>query len=355
MDRPADPTFEFDVALSFAGEDRAYVQEVAEAMKAADVTVFLDSDHEAEMWGEDLVEFFQRVYTVRAKYAILFVSCQYATKAWPRAERRAALARALEQRAAYVLPIRMDDTDLPGLEPTVHYIDARRVGIDGIVRALSAKLAATPDSGTTSGVGVPRGALKAKRILAERPPAWEYLYFAAVLESELELRNPKFQDQQLHYAAQSGVRVTDREVQPFVKQALDDVGALTTKLARVMDPALQERAIGLPGEPGDASRIQHLASRWNAVYEELLDWAAAVRGVSAPAAYRRLFEIVASVVDQPLQEYRDFVFAYVEEMDRLPDRLATGDPIVIDLKLTLTMDDEVLQNYKEELARLLQH
>ena len=65
-----DPGFTYDAALSFAGPDREYVEEVAAAMKAAELRIFIDSDHEAEMWGEDLVEFFERTFNVDARYLI---------------------------------------------------------------------------------------------------------------------------------------------------------------------------------------------------------------------------------------------------------------------------------------------
>src|ERR1051326_2523809 len=83
--------YEFDVALSFAGEDRPYVNEVAEALKAASISVFLDADHVADMWGEDLVEYLDRVYRERAHFTMMFVSRHYAEKIWPTHERRSAM------------------------------------------------------------------------------------------------------------------------------------------------------------------------------------------------------------------------------------------------------------------------
>ena len=41
----------YDIALSFAGEDRAYVQEVATALQAAGVKVFYDEFETADLWG----------------------------------------------------------------------------------------------------------------------------------------------------------------------------------------------------------------------------------------------------------------------------------------------------------------
>jgi hypothetical protein len=131
MGRPDGNPYDFDVALSFVGEEREYVEDVASALKAAGVTVFLDSDYLADTWGEDLVEFFEGNYRVRSRFAMLFLSRHYAENMWPREERRNALARAIEQRGAYVLPVRLDGTEIPGLRPTVGYLDTRRIGIEG--------------------------------------------------------------------------------------------------------------------------------------------------------------------------------------------------------------------------------
>ncbi len=131
---------EYEVALSFAGEQRAYVQEVAAGLQAAGVRYFFDERSVADMWGEDLVGYLDRVYRRDSRFAVVFVSVAYAAKVWPRAELRSALARAVEEKGAYILPVRFDDTDLPGLLPTVGDLNARHLEAGDIVRALLQKL-----------------------------------------------------------------------------------------------------------------------------------------------------------------------------------------------------------------------
>jgi hypothetical protein len=163
-------SYDFDVALSFAGEDREYVEEVNDALKQQGVRTFLDSDYLSHTWGEDLVEFFDGIYRVRSLFAMLFVSRHYAEKMWPRHERRSALARALKERSAYVLPVRLDDTEIDGLRPTVGYLDARRTGIDGLVRAVLSKLAGRSGwLGGWSGDHAPRGQREIDQVRSERP------------------------------------------------------------------------------------------------------------------------------------------------------------------------------------------
>lgn len=115
--------FEFDVCLSFAGEERAYVELVARGLKESGLRVFYDEDEKVRLWGKDLIEHFDRIYRVASRYCVMFISAAYAAKAWTRHERRSALARALTEQGEYILPVRFDDTELPGMPPTIAYIE----------------------------------------------------------------------------------------------------------------------------------------------------------------------------------------------------------------------------------------
>ncbi len=120
-------SFEYEVALSFAGEQRAYVEQVAKIVQAAGVRVFYDEFEEIKMWGKDLASFLEQLFREKARFCVLFLSADYARKAWPRWEGRAATARLVQERGEYVLPVRFDDTELPGLPPTTKYLDGRKL------------------------------------------------------------------------------------------------------------------------------------------------------------------------------------------------------------------------------------
>jgi hypothetical protein len=53
----------------------------------------------------------------------MFISEHYAKKIWTNHERKSALARAIEEKEEYILPARFDKTDIPGVRPTIGYID----------------------------------------------------------------------------------------------------------------------------------------------------------------------------------------------------------------------------------------
>lgn len=47
---------QFDVALSFSGEDRKYVEKVAYFLKKMGYSVFYDKYEKVSLWGKDLYE-----------------------------------------------------------------------------------------------------------------------------------------------------------------------------------------------------------------------------------------------------------------------------------------------------------
>lgn len=145
-------TFQYDVALSFAGENRALVEVLADDLVAQGVRVFYDAYEQADLWGKDLYQHLQSVYRDKARYCLVFVSRSYAEKVWTRHELHQAQARALEEHREYILPVRLDDTEIPGLNLTIGYIDLRRYSVSQLRDFVLRKLGHTVDDSAGSGV-----------------------------------------------------------------------------------------------------------------------------------------------------------------------------------------------------------
>lgn len=131
---------DFDIALSFAGEDRAYVDAVANALRNAGVKVFYDLFEEVDLWGKDLYTHLSELYQKRARFTVMFISDAYSKKLWTNHERRAAQARAFQEAQEYILPVRFDDTDIPGVLPTVGYISLQDRTPDQLALLITKKL-----------------------------------------------------------------------------------------------------------------------------------------------------------------------------------------------------------------------
>jgi len=116
----APASFRYEVALSFAGEQRRYVEQVATALRSAGVTVFYDRFE--DLWGKDLTTELESVYRSGSRYVVIFVSQEYVGKSWTNHERQHALAGRIERHDDSVLPVRCDEATLPGLPTSIGYV-----------------------------------------------------------------------------------------------------------------------------------------------------------------------------------------------------------------------------------------
>lgn len=135
-----EPGKKYDVALSYAAEQREYVERVAEELDRQSLVYFYAPREEWAMWGEDLAVFFQKLFTEDARYVVAFISDDYVRKPYPQWEFKSALAQAMSARSAYILPVRFDDSRLPGLAQTVKFLDARNLEPKDVAAAIVAKL-----------------------------------------------------------------------------------------------------------------------------------------------------------------------------------------------------------------------
>jgi len=130
----------YDIAVSFAGEDREYVEKIAKVIQLKGMTVFYDRYEEADLWGKDLYVHLTEVYRDNSKFCLMFISKNYEKKQWTNHERRAAQARAFRENQEYILPLRLDDTDIDGILETTGYADSRYKSIEEIVNMLRVKI-----------------------------------------------------------------------------------------------------------------------------------------------------------------------------------------------------------------------
>jgi RES domain-containing protein len=134
----------YDVALSFAGEQRTYVRAVAEALVAThNLSVFFDEFLESEIWGKDLGDYLDEIYRKRSRFVVICISKEYRDKKWTNHERKSALAAAIESESEKVLPLKFDETELPGLRSTTAHLSAHRKHPAEIAQLLAQKLSGT--------------------------------------------------------------------------------------------------------------------------------------------------------------------------------------------------------------------
>lgn len=130
----------YDVVLSFAGEDRKYVEKIAYLLKSHGVKVFYDKFETSTLWGKDLYQYLNEIYKNKAKYCVAFISSNYIRKNWTLLELKSAQARDFECENEYILPIYLERVTVPGLNITTGYLNANEYSYDEIVGFIEEKL-----------------------------------------------------------------------------------------------------------------------------------------------------------------------------------------------------------------------
>ena len=134
--------YTFDVAISFAGENRDFARAVAVGLKEKNVEVFFDEFYESHTWGENLPDLFKEVFGNHSQYCIMVLSDHYIEKEWPIVESKHAVARFIKSRSkSYILPVHLDGFDgaVPGLPDTLQYISAKSAEPEKVISAFLEK------------------------------------------------------------------------------------------------------------------------------------------------------------------------------------------------------------------------
>ncbi len=107
----------FQIALSFPGEHRDFVEKVADlvAEKTGRDHVLYDRYYEAEFARPDLDTYLQRLYHDESELIAVFLCAEYEAKEWCGLEWRAIRDLIKKRQTADVMPFRFDSTEVQGL------------------------------------------------------------------------------------------------------------------------------------------------------------------------------------------------------------------------------------------------
>jgi hypothetical protein len=115
----------FDIALSFPGDQRPYVESVyRELSKDTRATIFYDAKFKSQLARPNLDNLLQEIYGTRSKLIVVFLGASYAKKEWCGIEFRVVREIIKAKNDAMVMYVRHDQGKVPGVLSTDGYFDA---------------------------------------------------------------------------------------------------------------------------------------------------------------------------------------------------------------------------------------
>lgn len=136
------PTKRFRVALSFAGENRNFIEAVADKLSAAlgRPSVFYDRYYESELARPNLDTYLIRIYHEESELIAIFFCADYAQKEWCGLEWRAIRDVLKQKRDSEIMPFKFDHSEVDGLLSIDGYIEINGKGPADVARLILERL-----------------------------------------------------------------------------------------------------------------------------------------------------------------------------------------------------------------------
>ena len=145
--RAQEHDFQYDFALSFAGENRELARLIASQFEVLDCSYFFDELYENNFLGGTWHRHFLQIFKEDSRFVVCLLDRNYLDKIWPTFERECFLPRFAD---GAVIPIFLDDTIFPGIPQDTVGVHFRTAGeteqqlldrvIDEIVLPLGVRL-----------------------------------------------------------------------------------------------------------------------------------------------------------------------------------------------------------------------
>jgi len=104
--------YQFDFAISFAGENRGLAKLITDQLDLLDCAVFYDEYFETNYLGKAWHKSFTEIFGEQSRFVVCLLDKHHVEKIWPTFERECFAPRVSE---AAVIPIYLDDAPVPGI------------------------------------------------------------------------------------------------------------------------------------------------------------------------------------------------------------------------------------------------
>lgn len=110
--RNIDADYEYDFAISFAGENRELAKNITDLLSILDCTVFYDEYFESNFLGKAWSKQFNEIFSNNSRLVICLLDKNHEEKIWPTFERECFVPRIAD---SSVIPVYLDDTKFVGI------------------------------------------------------------------------------------------------------------------------------------------------------------------------------------------------------------------------------------------------
>ena len=190
---------------------------------------------------------------------------------------------------------------------------------------------------------------EAKRVLIEKPYAWEYKFLAYVLKDDFSKLKERKWDYK--YGLFEGL-FSDLGQISFLDKISEKINEML-KLAEclgILINYVMNDAIGESGVPSDLEMMLYASKQVASIYDRIIGWALYFKSLHADIQYSRLIELLYKFPASVLQSIDDFVSDYYDQTTCLPDEY---DGKKREIKTLCSLSTTGITEINNEIHRLI--
>ncbi len=188
--------------------------------------------------------------------------------------------------------------------------------------------------------------------VTQKPFAWEYQLFSQVLSEELcHLATLK---KDLDYGLVLGRTVLLHDIDEtldWIKRKTGELAAFLESISKLIDIAYA-KAVGAPGETGNAEEIVYVARRIATVYRLILDWTVDFKHVQVDKEFNRILEIVSRFSRNMIVEIEDLSVTFQQQLSEVISQYESTKESK-DVKITMHFSSLDMTDYYNEFHRIV--
>ncbi len=174
------------------------------------------------------------------------------------------------------------------------------------------------------------------RLPLEKPPLWEYLLLFQVWQERVDKLSREVEDYRARFTVGISEDVGPEAASDWLETRMHELQNLARTFARLINNEVP-KALGRPGEPGDAVRILWAARKFGEILEFALKWSQRVRCARVRAPFEEPAGIVSEFTDDLVDQLCYFPGANIDRLIEAREAAPTDGPRTVEMILTLKL------------------
>ncbi len=197
---------------------------------------------------------------------------------------------------------------------------------------------------------------KVLKILVDKPEGYEIRLFLQMMHDEISKYRYLKKDCTHAITVKSGSYLSDpRDIPDWLEEKFFQVRKLIDSLNSIFTAF--ELYFGAPGVQSDIDGLHYVAFRYGEVYSHLLEWVIDVRSINVDDEFVKLISLFSELPLKAIEQIEAFPLQSLDMISRSLSYVTEGKKekgSTVKLTLHLTIDEDAMGKYNEEMDRLTQ-